>query len=127
MAKQEAGAQLAITQLFFRAEEYLGFVGDARAAGLRIPVLPGLMPVSTSAQLRKVASLAGRPAPAELEREMEASGGFAPELGVEYMVELARELLAGGAPSIHLYTFNRHEQVLAVLRELDMLTRDPRL
>lgn len=127
VAKQEAGAQLAITQLFFRAEEYLGFVGDARAAGLRIPVLPGLMPVSTSAQLRKVGSLAGRPAPAELEREMEASGGFAPELGVEYMVELARELLAGGAPSIHLYTFNRHEQVLAVLRELDMLTRDPRL
>lgn len=126
VAKQEAGAQFAITQLFFRAEEYLGFVADARAAGLRIPVLPGLMPVSTSAQLRKVAALAGRPAPVELEAEMEASGGFAPELGVEYTVALARELLAGGAPSIHLYTFNRHEQVLAVLRELDLLVRDPR-
>ncbi len=125
VAKQEAGAQLAITQLFFRAEEYLGFVDDARAAGLRIPVLPGLMPVSTSGQLRKVASLAGRPAPVELEREMEAAGGFAPELGVEHTVGLARELLAGGAPSIHLYTFNRHEQVLAVLRELRLLTPDP--
>ena len=121
LAKQEAGAQLGITQLFFRSEEYLDFVADARSAGLRIPVLPGLMPVSTSAQLRKVASLAGRPAPVELEREMEESGGFAPELGVEYAVELARELLAGGAPSIHLYTFNRHEQVLAVLRELNLL------
>ncbi|WP_449283644.1 methylenetetrahydrofolate reductase [Leucobacter sp.] len=125
IAKQEAGAQFAITQLFFRAEEYLSFVDDAQAAGLRIPILPGLMPVSTSAQLRKVASLAGRPAPAGLEREIEELGGYAPELGVEHTVELARELLAGGAPSIHLYTFNRHEQVLAVLRELHLLTPDP--
>ncbi|MGJ0203823.1 methylenetetrahydrofolate reductase [Leucobacter sp. gxy201] len=125
IAKQEAGAQFAITQLFFRAEEYLAFVHDARAAGLTMPVVPGLMPASTSAQLRKVAALAGRPAPAELEREMDESGGFAPELGVEHIVELSRELLAGGAPSIHLYTFNRHEQVLAVLRELELLTPDP--
>ncbi|WP_427871116.1 methylenetetrahydrofolate reductase [Leucobacter luti] len=125
IAKQEAGAQFAVTQLFFRAEEYLSFVADAEAAGLRIPVLPGLMPVSTSAQLRKVASLAGRPAPAALERALEESGGYAPELGVEHTVALARELLEGGAPSIHLYTFNRHEQVLAVLRELELLTPDP--
>jgi methylenetetrahydrofolate reductase (NADPH) len=125
IAKQEAGAQFAITQLFFRAEEYLSFVSDAQSAGLRIPILPGLMPVSTSAQLRKVASLAGRPAPAGLEQEIEELGGYAPELGVEHTVELARELLAGGAPSIHLYTFNRHEQVLAVLRELHLLTPDP--
>ncbi|QIM18803.1 methylenetetrahydrofolate reductase [Leucobacter coleopterorum] len=125
IAKQEAGAQFAITQLFFRADDYLSFVAEARVAGLHIPVLPGLMPVSTSAQLRKVASLAGQPAPAELEHEMEAEGGFAPELGVEYAVSLARELLEGGAPSIHLYTFNRHEQVLAVLRELNLLTPSP--
>ncbi|QZY52574.1 methylenetetrahydrofolate reductase [Leucobacter tenebrionis] len=125
IAKQEAGAQFAITQLFFRPDEYLGFVSDARGAGLRIPILPGLMPVSTSAQLRKVASLAGRPAPASLERALEEAGGYAPELGVEHTVELARELLAGGAPSVHLYTFNRHEQVLAVLRQLELLTPDP--
>lgn len=121
IAKQEAGAQFAITQLFFRAEEYLSFVADSRVRGLHIPVLPGLMPVATSGQLRKVASLAGRPAPAELEREMDASGGFAPELGVQHTVELSRALIEGGAPSIHLYTFNRHEQVTAVLRELELL------
>lgn len=125
IAKQEAGAQFAITQLFFRAEEYLSFVSDAQDAGLRMPVLPGLMPVATSAQLRKVAELAGRPAPVDLTRELEAAGGYAPELGVEHTVELARELLAGGAPSLHLYTFNRHERVLAVLRELHLLTPDP--
>jgi len=121
VAKQEAGAQFAITQLFFRAEEYLGFVDQARSRGLTIPVLPGLMPVSTSAQLRKVAQLAGRPAPEKLVREMDESGGYAPELGVEHVISLCRELSAGGAPSIHLYTFNRHEQVLAVLRELELL------
>lgn len=125
VAKQESGADLAITQLFFRADDYLSFVEDARAAGLRIPVLPGLMPVATSAQLRKVASLAGQPAPIELARELDAEGGYAPELGVEHTVALARELLAGGAPSVHLYTFNRHEQVLAVLRELGLLTPNP--
>ena len=125
IAKQEAGAQFAITQLFFEAEEYLSFVSDARTAGLTMPVLPGLMPVSTSGQLRKVAQLAGRPAPAGLERELEEAGGYAPELGVEHTVALAEELLAGGAPSIHLYTFNRHEQVLAVLRALRLLTPDP--
>ena len=125
VAKQEAGAQLGITQLFFHAEEYLDFVADARDAGLTIPILPGLMPVSTLGQLRKVASLAGRPAPASLERALESAGGTAPELGVAHVAELARELLAGGAPSIHLYTFNRHEQVTAVLRELGHVTPHP--
>lgn len=121
LKKEAAGAQFAITQLFFRAEEYLAFAQRAREAGLRMPLLPGLMPVSTSGQLRKVAALAGRPAPETLERALEAAGGYAPELGVAHTIELARELLAGGAPSIHLYTFNRHEQVLAVLSELDLL------
>ena len=125
VAKQEAGAQLGITQLFFHAEEYLGFVADAQDAGLTIPILPGLMPVSTLGQLRKVASLAGRPAPESLERALEAAGGTAPELGVAHVAGLARELLAGGAPSIHLYTFNRHEQVTAVLRELGHVTPHP--
>lgn len=125
VAKQQAGAQFGITQLFFEPDEYLSFVDEARRAGLTMPIVPGLMPVSTSAQLRKVASLAGRPAPAGLEAALEAAGGAAPELGIAHTVDLARELLAGGAPSIHLYTFNRHEQVLAVLRELGQRTPDP--
>lgn len=121
LEKEAAGAQFAITQLFFEADEYLSFADAAREAGLSMPLLPGLMPVSTSGQLRKVASLAGRPAPPALERALEEAGGYAPELGVEHTIGLARELLEGGAPSIHLYTFNRHEQVLAVLADLDLL------
>ncbi|WP_341783049.1 methylenetetrahydrofolate reductase [Leucobacter weissii] len=123
IAKEAAGASFGITQLFFHAEDYLGFVSEAREAGLTMPILPGLMPVATGAQLRKVASLAGQPAPSDLERALETSGSAEP--GVAHTVGLARELLAGGAPSVHLYTFNRHQQVLAVLRELGVLTPDP--
>jgi methylenetetrahydrofolate reductase (NADPH) len=119
--KERAGASMAITQLFFYADEYLSFVEDARAAGITLPILPGIMPVSTSAQLRKVAMLADQPAPRELTAAMDDAGGYAPELGVAFARDLCREVIAGGAPSLHLYTFNRHEQVLAVLRELGIL------
>lgn len=121
LQKQEAGADFAITQLFFYAEDYLGFVSDAQDAGLRIPVLPGLMPVSTSKQLRRIAELAGQDAPTELLEKLDRAGGSAPEIGIEHTVNLGRELLAGGAPSLHLYTFNRHESVIAVLQALDLV------
>lgn len=121
LEKQEAGADFAITQLFFYAEDYLGFVSDAQDAGLRIPVLPGLMPVSTSKQLRRIAELAGQDAPADLLRKLESAGISAPEIGVEHTVDLGRELLAGGAPSLHLYTFNRSAAVIAVLEALDLV------
>ena len=120
--KQDAGADFAITQLFFEADEYLGFVADAREAGLTIPVLPGLMPVSTAKQLRRIAELAGHEPPADLLRRLEQAGDtVAPEIGVEFVVSLARELLAGGAPSLHLYTFNRYESVIAVLQLLRLI------
>ena len=119
--KQEAGADLAITQLFFEADDYLSFMQDARAAGLTIPVLPGLMPVSTAKQLRRIAELAGQEPPGDLLRRLEEAGSSAPEIGVEHTVKLGRELLRGGAPSLHLYTFNKHESVLAVLQLLRLI------
>lgn len=119
--KQEAGADFAITQLFFEADDYLDFMQDARAAGLTIPVLPGLMPVSTPKQLIRIAELAGQEPPLDLLQRLEAAGSSAPEIGVEHTVQLGRKLLAGGAPSLHLYTFNKHESVLAVLQLLRLI------
>lgn len=119
--KQEAGADFAITQLFFEADDYLDFMQDARAAGLTIPVLPGLMPVSTPKQLIRIAELAGQEPPQDLLQRLEAAGSSAPEIGVEHTVQLGRQLLAGGAPSLHLYTFNKHESVLAVLQLLRLI------
>ncbi len=125
LAKQEAGAAFGITQLFFYADDYLNHVSEAREAGVHIPILPGLMPVSTSAQLLKVAELADQEAPADLLAELTAAGGYAPECGVAHTARLATELLGAGAPGIHLYTFNRHQSSLSVLRELGLLANHP--
>ncbi|QTX05015.1 methylenetetrahydrofolate reductase [Agromyces archimandritae] len=127
LAKEVAGATLAITQLFWRPEEYLGFVERARAGGVSIPILPGIMPTTTPARLRRLAELTGVEPPAELsidlEIEPDASGQF--ELGVAWAADLARAVVAGGAPGIHLYTYNRHEAVLEVLRRIDRFAPAP--
>ncbi|BDZ53426.1 methylenetetrahydrofolate reductase [Agromyces marinus] len=121
LAKEIAGATLAITQLFWHADDYLGFVQRARAGGVGIPILPGIMPVTNPARLSRLEQLTGVPAPASLsiglEIEPDADEQFA--IGVEYASNLSAEVLAGGAPGLHLYTFNRHEAVLAVLGRLD--------
>jgi methylenetetrahydrofolate reductase (NADPH) len=124
LAKEVAGANLAITQLFWHAEDYLGFVERARAGGVTIPILPGIMPVTTPARLSRLQELTGVPAPSELaialEIEPDADALF--DLGVDFAARLAGEVLAGGAPGLHLYTFNRHEAVLAVLHRLGLAT-----
>lgn len=124
LAKEVAGANLAITQLFWHADDYLGFVERARAGGVTIPILPGIMPVTTAARLARLQELTGVPAPSELaialEIEPDADALF--DLGVDFAARLADEVLAGGAPGLHLYTFNRHEAVLAVLDRLGLAT-----
>ncbi|MFE5673404.1 methylenetetrahydrofolate reductase [Agromyces sp. NPDC056523] len=123
LAKEVAGANLAITQLFWHADDYLGFVERARAGGVSIPILPGIMPVTTPARLARLEQLTGVPAPSELaiplEIEPDADALF--DLGVDFAAALAAEVLPG-APGLHLYTFNRHEAVLAVLDRLGLRT-----
>ncbi|WGD38285.1 methylenetetrahydrofolate reductase [Lysinibacter sp. HNR] len=125
LEKQRVGAEFGITQLFFHADDYLTHVEKAREAGVTIPILPGLMPVSTSAQLLKVAELAGQEAPSDLLAKLTEAGGYAPECGIDHTTQLATDLIAAGAPGVHLYTFNRHQSSLAVLRELGLLTTHP--
>jgi methylenetetrahydrofolate reductase (NADPH) len=124
LAKEVAGANLAITQLFWHADDYLSFVQRARAGGVTIPILPGIMPVTTPARLARLEQLTGVPAPAalaiDLEIEPDADAQF--DLGVEFAANLAAGVLEGGAPGLHLYTFNRHEAVLAVLDRLGLAT-----
>ncbi|WP_022890872.1 methylenetetrahydrofolate reductase [Agromyces italicus] len=120
LAKEIAGATLAITQLFWHADDYLGYVERARSAGVTIPILPGIMPVTTSARLARLAELTGVEAPAELaiDLEIEPDPEAQAEFGVAFAANLAAGVLAGGAPGLHLYTFNRHEAVLGVLARL---------
>ena len=124
LAKQVAGADFAVTQLFFDADDYLGFVARARADGVTMPIIPGIMPVTSAARLRRVAELSGERVPADLLDDLEAAPDEAARLaiGVAHATGIARAVLAGGAPSLHLYTFNQHEAALGVLRECGLVS-----
>jgi methylenetetrahydrofolate reductase (NADPH) len=126
LAKEVAGANLAITQLFWRADDYLGFVERSRAGGVTIPILPGIMPVTTPARLARLTELTGVEPPAELsiDLEIEPDSEAQAEIGITFATRLAGEVLDGGAPGLHLYTFNRHEAVLDVLDRLGIGTND---
>lgn len=124
LAKEVAGANLAITQLFWYADDYLGFVERARAAGVTMDILPGIMPVTSPARLRRLAELTGVPAPSDLAiaLQVEPSEAGQLEIGVDYAARLGSAVLAGGAPGLHLYTFNRHEAVLSTIDRLTVST-----
>ena len=119
--KQAAGADLAITQLFFAADEYLVFAGLARDSGVSLPILPGIMPVTSLTRLRRIVEITGEKMPSELEDALVAAETpeQARSVGIAHAVDLCRALIAGGAPGLHLYAFNEHETVLEVLRQLD--------
>jgi len=123
LAKQAAGATLAITQVFFHAEDYLAFVQCSREAGVTIPILPGIMPITSPARLRRVLELSGEAVPAELAvaLDVEPTASGQREIGIAHAAALAREVVAGGAPGVHLYAFNNHDTVLAVLRDAGVL------
>lgn len=123
LAKEAAGANLAITQLFFHADDYLTFVDKARAAGVTMRILPGIMPVVSPQRLRRIAEMSGEAAPSDLMSMLERTDDAEArqQIGVDHATGLARDVLAGGATGIHLYTFNQHVPVLAVARGSGLL------
>lgn len=124
LAKEAAGANLAITQLFFEADDYLRFVDQARAAGVTMRILPGIMPVLSPQRLRRIVELTDERLPtallSRLEAEETAEGQAA--VGIEHATELARAVMTGDRPGVHLYTFNQHEAVLSVLGGLGLIS-----
>lgn len=123
--KQEAGADFAITQFFFNADDYFTLVDRARALGCTIPILPGLMPVTNVSQITRFAELSGTAFPAALADRFVALGddeAGVRALGVEVASELAERLLDGGAPGIHFYTLNRSTSTKDVYANLNVRT-----
>lgn len=123
LAKQAAGADLALTQLFFHADDYARFVDRARSAGVTLPIVPGILPVTTPARLRRALELSGEDLPADLaiRLEVEPTVEGQREVGIEHATTLAETVLAAGAPALHLYTFNQSDAVLAVLQRLGLV------
>ena len=107
LAKQAAGAEFAITQFFFHVDAYNALVERARAAGVTIPIIPGIMPVTNLAQIERFAVLSGARFPDDLHDEFVAAGEDVRELGIEKASELCRNLLDANAPGLHFYTLNR--------------------
>ena len=117
--KERAGATLAITQLFFEVDEYSHFVDAARQAGVTMPILPGIMPITSVGRLKRVLELTGERAPEALWKALESHEDFAGQraVGIEWAAQLTSDLRGAGSPGIHLYAFNQHETVLSVLEQ----------
>ena len=123
LAKQEAGADFAITQLFFYARDYFNFMDLARSRGVRIPVIPGIMPITSSKRLTRVLELTEEKEPAELARALAATDlATSKEAGIDWAANLVSELVAGGVEAVHLYAFNEYRNVTEVLRRAKLVS-----
>src|SRR5262249_33597136 len=119
--KVDAGADIVITQLFYDNADYFSFVSDVRAMGVTRPIIPGLLPVLSAKQVRRITSLCGSRIPPDLQAELEAAGeddGHAEEGGIRQCVQQAAELLRRGVPGIHFYVLNKSSHMRRILEAL---------
>ena len=119
--KQDAGAQFFITQLFFDNEYYFAFCARAREAGITVPIIPGIMPVTSVRNIKRITELCKSEIPEDFERELDAredDDAAVQDLGVAYATLQCVDLLARGAPGIHFYTLNRSPATRAILAAL---------
>jgi len=119
--KVDAGATFVTTQLFFDNTAYFKFVENCRRAGITIPVLPGLMSITSRKQALRFCDMCGSSIPTALNEQLLAAGddkAAVETVGIEWSYQQARELLEKGAPGIHLYILNRAGPAIALLEKL---------
>ena len=122
--KIDAGARFLITQLFFDNQSYYDFTARARDAGIDVPIIPGIMPITDFGQIKRITGMCGAVIPDRLLRELELRGdqpGSVTDLGVAYATLQCADLLANGAPGIHFYTLNRSPATRAILSALRLM------
>lgn len=120
-AKVEAGAVVLVTQLFFDNDTYFDFVDRARATGITVPIVPGIMPIAGYEQIKRITSMCGATIPEPLLGELDARRDdpeAITDLGVAYATLQCADLLARGAPGIHFYTLNKSPATWAILSAL---------
>jgi len=123
-AKVDAGMQFLITQLFFDNAHFFDFVERARQAGIGVPIIPGVMPITSFEGIKRMTTLSAAELPEDLERELELRKDHpeaVAELGVSYATLQCADLLAGGAPGIHFITLNRSPATRAILAALRLM------
>lgn len=124
--KAKAGASFAITQLFFGAQDYFDLVARTRALGCDIPIIPGIMPVTSLTQVERFAELSGAALPAEVTERLLAVGEdktAVRQVGIDIATELSETLLSGGAPGLHFFTQNRSLATREIYARLHQVQR----
>jgi len=116
--KVDAGADIVITQLFYDNQDFWRFRDRCEAAGIRVPIVPGILPVTNLAQIQRIASLCGATLPPAFQAALEqhadsAEGQFA--AGVEFAIRQVQELVSGGVPGLHFYVLNKSPATCGVL------------
>ena len=121
--KVEAGADSAITQYFYNADAYFRFVERCRQAGIDIPIVPGIMPITNYYQLARFSDTCGAEIPRWIRKRLEAWGEDLKSIrafGEDVVTALCTRLLEGGAPGLHFYTLNKAEPSIAIWRNLGL-------
>jgi methylenetetrahydrofolate reductase (NADPH) len=120
-AKIRAGANAAITQYFFNADSYFRFVEDADRLGLHVPIVAGIMPITSSTQLMRFSDACGAEIPRWIRLRLQSFGDDSASIrafGLDVVTQLCEQLHAGGAPGMHFYTMNQSVATLEICRRL---------
>ncbi|MES2976104.1 MAG: methylenetetrahydrofolate reductase [NAD(P)H] [Pseudomonadota bacterium] len=120
-AKVKAGADSAITQYFYNSDAYFRFVEDADRLGLEIPVVPGIMPITSSTQLMRFSDACGAEIPRWIRLRLQSYGDDTASIkafGLDVVTDLCEQLRAGGAPGLHFYTMNQSAATLEICSRL---------
>jgi len=121
--KCDAGGDVVVTQLFYDNADFFRFRDRCTAAGITVPIVPGVMPVTNYAQIRRIAGLCKARLPESFTGPFEAAGDDAAaqfEAGVEFATRQVAELVAGGVPGIHFYVLNKSPATVRVLTNVDL-------
>jgi methylenetetrahydrofolate reductase (NADPH) len=119
--KVAAGAEFLITQLFLNNEHYFRFVSRARAAGIAVPIVPGIMPIGNFAQLARFSDACGAEIPRWVRMRLQSFGDDTQSIkafGLDVVTALCERLRAGGAPCFHFYTMNQAAATVEICRRL---------
>jgi methylenetetrahydrofolate reductase (NADPH) len=120
-AKVEAGADSGITQYFFNADAYFSYVDELHRRGVRVPIVPGVMPITSSTQLIRFSDACGAEIPRWIRLRLQSFGDDSASIkafGLDVVAQLCERLVAGGAPAIHFYTMNQAKATLDICRRL---------
>ena len=119
--KVKAGAHSAITQYFYNSDAYFRFVDEAHKLGVDVPVVPGIMPITSSAQLLRFSDACGAEIPRWIRLRLQAYGDDTASIkafGLEVVTDLCDQLVTAGVPALHFYTMNQSAATLDILRRL---------